>query len=101
MPPLSEHDVASLTAHFAAKGHPRGNLKRVLRRYYDTAARSIDGPQIAREVRREIVDDMGLRGTKLLTRQVAADGTIKLLIGVGEAARAYRLPHTGYPNSVE
>src|SRR5215207_4121359 len=82
MPPLSEHDVASLTAHFAAKGHPRGNLKRILRRYYDTGGRSIDGPQVAQDVRREILDDMGLRSTTLRTRQQASDGTVKLLIGV-------------------
>jgi 23S rRNA (adenine2503-C2)-methyltransferase len=83
---LSEYDVRSLEELFAGWGYPRGNTKKLLRRYYDSAGESIDGVQVARELKERVLVEMGLRSTRVLTRQEASDGTVKLLIGVGESS---------------
>jgi 23S rRNA (adenine2503-C2)-methyltransferase len=84
MPALSEFDVDSLVRLFEGWGYPRGNTKRLLRRYYDSAGESIDGVQVARELKARVLGDLGLHSTRILHRQEATDGTVKLLVGVGE-----------------
>src|SRR4051812_15999334 len=83
---LSEYDVASLEALFKEWGHPRGNTKKLLRRDYDSGGESIDGMENARDIKTRVLGEMGLRSTRLITRRVASDGTIKLLVGVGKDA---------------
>ena len=48
MAALSEYDVEALVRLFETWGHPAGNTKRLLRRYYDSAGESIEGVQMAR-----------------------------------------------------
>jgi 23S rRNA (adenine2503-C2)-methyltransferase len=84
--PLSEYDVGSLEALFAEWGYPRGNTKKLLRRYYDSGGESIDGVQVARDLKTRVLGEMGLRSTRIINRQAAADGTVKLLVDVGENA---------------
>lgn len=90
MPALSEYDVAALEALVKEWGHPRGNTRKLLRRYYDSGGESIDGMQIAREIKERVLGEMGLRSTRLITRRVASDGTVKLLVGVGKDAEISR-----------
>jgi len=100
---LAEFDVSSLQDRFAEWGFPRVHAKRVLRRFYDSGGETIDGVQIAAALRQRLLAG-GLRGTKLLTRRQASDGTVKLLVGVGEPApseSAYRLLPAAYSSSVE
>jgi 23S rRNA (adenine2503-C2)-methyltransferase len=85
MPALSEFDVQSLTRLIEGWGYPRGNIKRLLRRYYDSAGESIDGVQVARDLKARLLDEIGLRSTCIVNRQEATDGTIKLLVGVGDS----------------
>lgn len=87
MSALSEYDVETLIRLFEAWGHPRGNTKKLLRRYYDSAGESIEGVQIARELKERVLVEMGLRSTNIITRRQAADGTVKLLVEVGEHAQ--------------
>jgi 23S rRNA (adenine2503-C2)-methyltransferase len=86
MPALSEFDVRSLETLFESRGFPRANAKRLLRRYYNSGGRSIDGVEVARELKASLLDEFGLRSTQLLARRQATDGTVKLLVGVGEGA---------------
>jgi 23S rRNA (adenine2503-C2)-methyltransferase len=104
MPALSEFDLASLTSLAQAWGFPRGNIKKLLRRYYDSAGQSIDGVQIAQDLKSRILTELGLHSTQILTRNEASDGTVKLLVGVNAASSvssAYRLLPTAYSSSVE
>jgi 23S rRNA (adenine2503-C2)-methyltransferase len=81
---LSEYDVRTLEQLFESWGHPRGNTKKLLRRYYDSAGESIDGVQVARELKTRVLAEMGLHSTRIIHRQDASDGTLKLLVGVAE-----------------
>jgi 23S rRNA (adenine2503-C2)-methyltransferase len=109
MSALSEYDVESLVRLFEAWGHPRGNTRKLLRRYYDSAGESIEGVQIAQELNARVLGEMGLWSTRIITRREATDGTVKLLVGVqGEngiagssSLPAYRLLPTAYSSSVE
>jgi 23S rRNA (adenine2503-C2)-methyltransferase len=112
MPALSEYDVDSLIFLFQGWGYPRGNTKKLLRRYYDSAGESIEGVQIAQDLKQRVLTEMGLHSTKIITRREAADGTVKLLVEVakegseleaerGKTASAYRLLPTAYSSSVE
>src|SRR5258706_14312526 len=102
MPALSEFDVQSLTRLIEGWGYPRGNTKKLLRRYYDSAGESIDGVQVARDLKGRILDEMGLRSTRIINRQRAADGTVKLLVSVGTNAQlATRNPPLNLSSSVE
>ncbi len=114
MAALSEYDVESLVSLFQSWGHPRGNTKKLLRRYYDSAGESIEGVQVADEIRQRVLTEMGLHSTKIITRREAADGTVKLLIEVAgersekseassenKSSTVYRLLPTAYSSSVE
>src|SRR5947208_2856741 len=109
MPALSEFDVASLIQLFQSWGHPRGNTKKLLRRYYDSAGESIEGVQIAKELKHRVLAELGLHSTQIITRRQASDGTVKFLVEVptekpevrsgereGNAPPAYRLLPTAY-----
>jgi 23S rRNA (adenine2503-C2)-methyltransferase len=87
MPALSDCDVASLGSAFAAWGYPRGNARRLLRRFYDCGGESIEGVEIARSLRERLVAQ-GLRSTSVLARREAADGTVKLLVGLATKRRS-------------
>lgn len=95
MAALSEFDVDSLVALFQVWGHPRGNTKKLLRRYYDSGGESIDGVQVAQELRQRVLEDMGLHSTRIITRREAADGTVKLLVEVGAADNQRREAASG------
>lgn len=114
MAALSEYDVESLVTLFQSWGHPRGNTKKLLRRYYDSAGESIEGVQVAGEIRQRVLTEMGLHSTKIITRREASDGTVKLLIEVAKESSekleagnekpnssAYRLLPAGDASSVE
>src|SRR5258706_16097 len=90
MPALSEFDVDSLTHLFEGWGYPRGNTKKLLRRYYDSGGESIDGVQVARELKARVLSEIGLRSTRVLTRRQATDGTVKLLVGVGDDVKSQK-----------
>jgi 23S rRNA (adenine2503-C2)-methyltransferase len=92
MPALSEFDVDSLIALAQGWGFPRGNIKKLLRRYYDSAGESIEGVQVAQDLKSRVLNELGLHSTFILTRKEASDGTVKLLVGVDAKASATRLP---------
>src|SRR5258706_6481619 len=99
MAAVSEFDVDSRPRLFEGWGYPRGNTKKLLRRYYDSGGESIDGVQVARELKARVLSEIGLRSTRVLTRRQATDGTVKLLVGVPSSAD--RLLPTAYSTSVE
>ena len=88
MPALSEYDVDSLISLAQGWGFPRGNIKKLLRRYYDSAGESIEGVQVAQDLKSRILNELGLHSTRILTRKEASDGTVKLLVGVNAGATA-------------
>ena len=91
MPALSEFDVDSLISLAQGWGFPRGNIKKLLRRYYDSAGESIEGVQVAQDLKSRILNELGLHSTHILTRKEASDGTVKLLVGVDAKTSATRL----------
>jgi 23S rRNA (adenine2503-C2)-methyltransferase len=95
MAALSEFDVDSLISLFQGWGHPRGNTKKLLRRYYDSGGESIDGVQVAQELKQRVLEEMGLHSTRIITRREAADGTVKLLVEVGTAGNPRREAASG------
>jgi 23S rRNA (adenine2503-C2)-methyltransferase len=88
MPALSEFDVDSLIALAQGWGFPRGNIKKLLRRFYDSAGESIEGVQVAHDLKSRILCELGLHSTRILTRKQASDGTVKLLVGVNTGMTA-------------
>ena len=110
MPALSDFDIPTLIAQVQSWNHPRGNTKKLLRRYYDSAGQSIEGIQIAQDLKHRILKEIGLFSTQIITRKESADGTVKLLIQVPtenpEARIEKREEKTGsgtvsYPRSEE
>ncbi|HYE19257.1 MAG TPA: 23S rRNA (adenine(2503)-C(2))-methyltransferase RlmN [Tepidisphaeraceae bacterium] len=101
MPALSEYDISTLAARFAEWGYPPSAAAKVLRRYYETGGESIDGPQIARGLRARLDAEFPLRSTQIVTRRLAADGTVKFLVGLPTNQPATRLLHTARAQSVE
>src|SRR4051812_34506172 len=79
---LSDFEVGSLGELFAEWGYPRGNVLRLLRRYYNTGGESLDRTLISPALAERLLKDVGLRSTSVIARQVATDATIKLLVGL-------------------
>jgi 23S rRNA (adenine2503-C2)-methyltransferase len=105
---LAEFDVPALAELFTAWGYPRGNARRLLRRFYEGGGESIDEVEIARALRERLLAE-GLRSTSILARREARDGTVKLLVGLDVKSQmsnaksgddsAYRLLPTAYSSS--
>jgi 23S rRNA (adenine2503-C2)-methyltransferase len=86
-----DHDIPSLAGELARRGHNPSNAARLLRAFYDTggatdfSTRPI--PRIARALCDELTSDSHrLRKSRVLARRVAADGTVKLLLGFADGA---------------
>ena len=83
---LSDFDVRSLGDLFERWGYPRGNAGRLLRRYYNCGAEGLDGTVVSPTLASRLVKEIGLRSTSVITRREASDGTVKLLVGLGDNA---------------
>jgi 23S rRNA (adenine2503-C2)-methyltransferase len=83
---LSDFEVGSLGELFEQWGYPRGNAGRLLRRYYNCGGEGLDGTVVSPVVAARLVKEVGLRGTSVVARREASDGTVKLLVGLGENA---------------
>ena len=79
---LSDYEVRSLGDLFEQWGYPRGNAGRLLRRYYNCGGEGLDGTVVSPVVAARLVGEVGLRGTSVVARREAADGTVKLLVGL-------------------
>src|SRR3954463_16241086 len=80
---LSDYEIQSLRELFTRWGYPRGNTATLLRRYYNSGGDRLDEAVISRRLSARLKQEVGLRSTSILTRREAADGTVKLLIGLG------------------
>jgi len=83
---LSDFDLPALAAQFTAWRHPASAAVKVLRRYFETGGQTIDGPQIARDLRARLDAEIPLHSTAIAARREATDGTIKLLISLADSA---------------
>jgi 23S rRNA (adenine2503-C2)-methyltransferase len=83
---LSDFDVRSLGDLFEQWGYPRANAGRLLRRYYNCGGEGLDGTVVSPVLASRLVKEVGLRSTSVITRREASDGTVKLLVGLGENA---------------
>src|SRR3954454_5806830 len=81
---LSDFEVGSLGELFERWGYPRGNAGRLLRRYYNCGGEGLDGTVVSPVVASRLVREVRLRGASVGARAEAGDGTVKLLVGLGE-----------------
>lgn len=85
MTALADYDPAALAQRFAGWGYKPGHAARVLRAFY--AGGEIAGPP-SRRLPADLVERMGAEfapgAAELAVRQVAADGTTKLLLRLGD-----------------
>lgn len=81
MPPaLTDFDIPSLQQWLQSQSMPLRHAQKLLRRFYNTGGQSIDGIEIPRRLAQMLGHDLLLRQSRILTRQQAADGTLKLLV---------------------
>jgi 23S rRNA (adenine2503-C2)-methyltransferase len=79
---LVDFDVASLADRLSASGHPRVHAKRIMLSFYENAGDlRADEMQLGRELTNELTARVTRRRSEILTKRVAADGTVKLLVG--------------------
>jgi 23S rRNA (adenine2503-C2)-methyltransferase len=93
-PALVDCDLASLQAEFRAAGHKPVHALKVLRHFYQTAGSSdFTSAAVSKNVRAHLSGRQSRRGS-IHARNVAADGTIKLLIALasGGAAESVLMP---------
>src|SRR4051812_9671802 len=83
---LSDFEIESLAESFTRWGYPRGNTAALLRRYYNSGGERLDETVISRALAAKLLNEVGLRSTSILTRREAADGTVKLLVGLAGSA---------------
>src|SRR3712207_497864 len=83
---LSDFEVRELGDLFEQWGYPRANAGRLLRRYYNCGGEGLDGTVVSPILAARLVKEVGLRSTSVVTRREASDGTVKLLVGLGENA---------------
>ncbi len=88
MPSLADYSLEELSALFVQWGHLPIHAKRLLRAYYDQAGRpALDQVSIAHRLRDRAVAEIPLLATRVVTRSVSADGTLKLLLACPDGAQ--------------
>ncbi len=82
---LSEYDMAGLRQQLAAWGFRTSHARRLLVDYYGRAG-AVDWPglKLPRRLQERLQAEFHLLGSAVAARQVAADGTIKLLLKLGD-----------------
>ena len=85
---LSDFEVRSLGDLFEQWGYPRANAGRLLRRYYNCGGEGLDGTVVSPALASRLVREIGLRGTSVVARREATDGTVKLLVGLATERRS-------------
>ena len=84
VPALTEYSVADFERQVVTWGHPAVHARRILRRFYAGAgAIAWERMELPRGLRERVLAD-GLCGSALATRQQDPDGTVKLLLRLGD-----------------
>jgi len=84
MPALSEYSVADFEHQVVAWGHPAVHARKILRRFYTGAGEiAWEKIELPKGLRERVLAD-GLVGSTLATRQQDPDGTVKLLLRLGD-----------------
>jgi len=84
MPALSEYSVADFEHQVVAWGHPAVHARKILRRFYTGAGEiAWEKIELPKGLRERVLAD-GLVGSTLATRQQDPDGTLKLLLRLGD-----------------
>jgi len=85
MNPLSEYTIAALQGQLAAWGFPSSHARRLLVSYYGHAG-DVDWPglRLPRRLQERLRAEGPLLGSAVAARQAAADGTVKLLLRLGD-----------------
>src|SRR4051794_32288489 len=87
MTALCDHDVDSFSRELRELGHNSDHAQLVLRAFYGSGGNlCVDRMPIAKPLRREITQPNRLMQSRILSRQIATDGTVKLLIGFADGA---------------
>src|SRR4051812_43736061 len=92
---LADHDLASLEALLASWGEKPSHAKRIFRAYYDGCGNpDWDAVPLGAALRRRLRDDLSSPRSRVVTARPAADGTVKLLVGMtaGGAVEAVLMP---------
>ena len=84
-PALADFDPATLGQKFAAWGYKPSHAARVLRAFYAVSGWSkMDGRGVPRGLLERVRSEFAPAGAALAARQVASDGTTKLLLRLGD-----------------
>ena len=93
--PLAEFDVASLEAALHTLGFPRSHAQRLLREFYDAhGSPTIDELRFGKKLTRLLHERPMMALSRVITRHVSSDGTIKLLVAFasGGAVESVLMP---------
>ncbi len=88
MPSLSDFTISSLEDLFASWSFPRANAARFLRHFYNSGGQSLDPSRLGPALFKRLAENVSPRSTTIAARRQAADGTIKLLIGVKDNVKS-------------
>src|SRR5215212_568824 len=80
---LTDYNRSSLAELVGSWGYPASKAGLLLRRFYDSGGTRLDGSLISPLLKERLEGELGLRSSRVVTRREAADGTVKLLVGVG------------------
>src|SRR5437868_12065822 len=92
---LADHDLASLEALLASWGEKPSHARRIFRAYYDACGEpDWDAVPVGVALRRRRRAELSSPRSRVVTARPAADGTVKLLVGmtVGGAVEAVLMP---------
>jgi len=92
---LADHDLTSLQALLASWGEKPSHARRIFRAYYDGCGNpDWDAVPLGAALRRRLRNDLSSPRSRVITSRPAADGTIKLLVGMtaGGAVEAVLMP---------
>lgn len=97
MPSLSDFDVAPLGNLFCQWGHPSSHAKKLLRAYYDAFGEpDLDGIELGNALRERVRRELPLTRSRVITTRHAADGTLKLLVGLADGGAVESVLMPGY-----
>src|ERR671913_2310001 len=97
MPSLSDFDVAPLGELFRQWGNPASHAKKLLRAYYDASGEpDLDRIELGNVLRERVRRELPLTRSRVITTRRAADGTLKLLVGLGGGVAVESVLMPGY-----
>ena len=97
MPSLSDFDLVPLGELFRRWGHSAAHAKKLLRAYYDASGEpNLDPIELGNALRERVRRELPMTRSRVITTRRAADGTLKLLVGLEDGGAVESVLMPGY-----